>query len=482
MRSWAVGLLLMFGAVAFGQVVVASTPARESTVVGAVLAHAIRDEGQTVTFKSGLGDAESLWVVIQRGDVDLFPTYTGVLWRDLLHLSSKPTMAALRAATKKLGIGISDPLGFDARDVLVMSEEKAAELKIRTISDLAGRPQLLAGPDKEFLSRPDGWEGVTQAYGLEFARAEGVDPNDHYAAVLRGDFAVTNGRSTDPELASGKYRVLEDDRAYFPDQKAIVLFREDTPLPALTGMRTLEGKIDDSSIQTLNAIAVREGSAEAAARAYFGDVPDEPRPASPGEPGMLSYFLVQLELVAGGLLLALALGLPLGIVAARGGAILVILRLIFVLPALAILALVATFMGTGAGAAIVTLLLIGVFPIAHGVAAGLREIPRGVKDSAEALALSASARLTSIYLPMASRKILAGIRIAALVEVGTATLAALGGAGGLGVPILEGLQRGDTGKILEGAVPAAILALLVELLFIALDRCVVPKGLRVDHG
>lgn len=481
MKRFAVGLFLMLCGAAFGQVVVASTAERESQVLGAVLSHAIRAQGQSVVSKPGLGDPDSLWVVIQRGDVTMFPTYTGVLWRDILKLSSKPTMAALRAETHKVGIGISDPLGFDARDVLVMSEEKAAQLHVRTLSDLARRRDLLAGPDKDFLNQPDGWGGVTQAYGLEFARVEAVDPKDHYAAVLRGDFDVTHGRASDPELASGKYRALEDDRAYFPDQKAIVLFREDAPPPALAGMRSLEGKIDLASIRTLNTVAVRAGSPEAAARAYFGEGSAKPRPSASNEPGLTVYILVHLKLVGLGLLLALIVGLPLGVVAARDGATLFVLRMIFFFPAFAILGVAGAFMGMGMAAAIVTLCFVGIFPISRGVASGLAGIPRGVRDSAEALGLTPVTRLTSIYFPMASRKILAGIKIAALVEVGAATLAALVGAGGLGVPILEGLQRGDSAKVLAGAVPAVLLVILVELLFIALDRLLVSKGLRTKN-
>ncbi len=102
-----------------------------------------------------------------------------------------------------------------------------------------------------------------------------------------------------------------------------------------------------------------------------------------------------------------------------------------------------------------------------------------MRESADALGLEPGARLTKIYLPMASRAILAGIKTSAIINVGTATLAAFIGAGGLGEPIVSGLALNDTATLLEGAIPSAILALLVQFSFDRLDRLLIPKGLRL---
>jgi osmoprotectant transport system permease protein len=90
-------------------------------------------------------------------------------------------------------------------------------------------------------------------------------------------------------------------------------------------------------------------------------------------------------------------------------------------------------------------------------------------------------QLRKIYLPLASRSILSGVKTSAIINVGTATLAALIGAGGLGEPIISGLNLNDTSTILEGAIPAAGLALLVEVLFLGADRIFIPKGLRLER-
>ncbi len=109
--------------------------------------------------------------------------------------------------------------------------------------------------------------------------------------------------------------------------------------------------------------------------------------------------------------------------------------------------------------------------------AGLESISPLLRESATALGLGAWARLYRVELPLASPTILAGIRTSAIISVGTATLAAFIGAGGFGAPISTGLNLNDDTLILEGAIPAALLALLVEGLFVLLGRLLIPRGL-----
>jgi osmoprotectant transport system permease protein len=123
--------------------------------------------------------------------------------------------------------------------------------------------------------------------------------------------------------------------------------------------------------------------------------------------------------------------------------------------------------------------LYGLLPIVRSTATGLQDIPRTIRESAVALGLSPTARLFKIYLPMASRAILSGVKTSAVINIGTATLAALIGAGGLGEPIISGLNLNDHVTILQGAIPAAVLALLVQLGFDVMDRVLIPKGLRL---
>jgi osmoprotectant transport system permease protein len=161
-----------------------------------------------------------------------------------------------------------------------------------------------------------------------------------------------------------------------------------------------------------------------------------------------------------------------------GQAVLGIAGVLQTIPSLALLVFMIPLLGIGAAPAIVALFLYSLLPIIRNTAAGLAGIPPSIVESAEALGLPAGARLRVVELPMASRSILAGIKTSAVLNVGTATLGALIGAGGYGQPILTGIRLDHVGLILEGAVPAALLALAVQGLFEGLERWVVPEGLR----
>jgi osmoprotectant transport system permease protein len=184
-------------------------------------------------------------------------------------------------------------------------------------------------------------------------------------------------------------------------------------------------------------------------------------------------------------LLSVIVGIPLGIAASRGGpvghGILGFASIVQTIPSLALLALLVPlpFFGISVRTAIAALFLYGLLPIVRNTASGLQDIPRSLRESAVALGLSPMIRLWEIYLPLASRSILSGIKTSAVINIGTATLAALIGAGGLGEPILSGLSLNDRVTILQGAIPAAVLALLVQWFFDLLDRVLIPKGLRI---
>jgi osmoprotectant transport system permease protein len=203
-----------------------------------------------------------------------------------------------------------------------------------------------------------------------------------------------------------------------------------------------------------------------------------------GRLGALGHRAVEhLALVAVSLGAAILFAVPLGIFAARrrwlGQLVLAMTGVVQTIPSLALLVFMIPLFGIGAPPAIAALFLYSLLPIVRNTCAGLSGIPPPLRESAEALGLSAGARLRLIELPLASPSILAGIKTSAVINVGTATLGAVIGAGGFGQPILTGIRLDDVGLILSGAVPAAALALAVEGLFAALERLVVPRGLRL---
>jgi hypothetical protein len=137
------------------------------------------------------------------------------------------------------------------------------------------------------------------------------------------------------------------------------------------------------------------------------------------------------------------------------------------------------YRGLGAWPAIVTMFLYRLLPIMRNTATGLREIPSSIHQSALALGLPSLARLWRVELPMGSRSILSGIKMAAVINVGTATIGALIGASGYGQPILTGVRLANLNLILQGAILAAVMALLAQAFFATAEHWLVPRGLRL---
>ena len=354
-------------------------------------------------------------------------------------------------------------------------------------------PSLRFGLTHEFLERQDGWRPLRQRYGLPQQNIIGIDHALGYSALANGSIDVKDAYSTDAKIEQNDLVVLEDDLQFFPKYEAVFLFRSSTRADAIAALRRLEGTLDETRMIRLNAEAERTKNYARAADLYFnvGAVAAtfgalRPLHVDESFPHKLArWTLRHLELAGFSLLLSIIVGIPLGIVASRGGAIghviLGFAGVVQTIPSLALLALLVPlpFFGISVRTAIAALFLYGLLPIVRNTATGLQDIPRSLRESAIALGLSPIARLWQIYLPMASRSILSGIKTSAVINIGTATLAALIGAGGLGEPIISGLNLNDHVTILEGAIPAAVLALLVQWCFDLLDRVLIPKGLRM---
>jgi osmoprotectant transport system permease protein len=148
------------------------------------------------------------------------------------------------------------------------------------------------------------------------------------------------------------------------------------------------------------------------------------------------------------------------------------------IPAIALLAFMIPLFGVGTLPAIMALWIYSLYPILRNTFSGLRDAAPSVVETGRALGMTEWQILRSVRLPLAAPTIMAGIRTSAIWTVGTATLAAFIGAGGLGVPIVSGLQLADVQLILSGALPVTILALMVDGLLGWIERLVRPPGLE----
>jgi len=478
-------------------ILIGSKKFTESYVLGEIARRSLTDAGIPAEHRQGMGGTIILWEALKGGQIDCYPEYTGTIATEILKSDFTMSLDQMRNSLEKVGVGMTAPLGFNNTYALVMRRSEAQRLGIRTITDLQRYPELKFGLTHEFLERQDGWRPLRDRYGLPQHNSVGIDHALGYSALADGSIAVKDAYSTDAKIEQNDLLVLEDDLNFFPKYEAVFLFRSSTGADAIAALRGLEGTLDETRMIRLNAEAERTKNYTRAADLYFeGNDGALPRPAAAARrpyqnfddsfPHKLArWTLRHLQLAGFSLLLAIIVGIPLGIVASRGGAgghvILGFAGVVQTIPSLALLALLVPlpFFGISIRTAIAALFLYGLLPIVRNTATGLQDIPRSLRESAVALGLSPIARLWQVYLPIASRSILSGIKTSAVINIGTATLAALIGAGGLGEPIISGLNLNDHVTILEGAIPAAVLALLVQWCFDLLDRVLIPKGLRV---
>jgi osmoprotectant transport system permease protein len=476
-------------------VAIGSKKFTESYVLGEIAKRTLTDLGIPSEHRQGMGGTIILWEALRGGQIDVYPEYTGTIATEILKSDSNVSIDEIRESLANLGVGMTAPLGFNNTYALVMRRSEAQRLGIRTISDLQKFPDLKFGLTHEFLERQDGWRPLRQRYGLPHENIIGIDHSLGYSALTNGSIDVKDAYSTDAKIEQNDLVVLEDDLHFFPKYEAVFLFRSSTRKDAIAALRRLENTLDETRMIRLNAEAERTKDYARAADLYFNvgatSVPRVSGRSGHSEFGesfprkLARWTLRHLQLAGFSLLLSILVGIPLGILASRGGAvghvILGFVGVVQTIPSLALLALLVPlpFFGISIRTAIAALFLYGLLPIVRSTATGLQDIPRALRESAVALGLSSTARLWKIYLPMASRSILSGIKTSAVINIGTATLAALIGAGGLGEPIISGLNLNDHVTILEGAVPAAVLALLVQWCFDLLDHVLIPKGLRI---
>jgi osmoprotectant transport system permease protein len=467
-------------------VIIGSKKFTESYVLGEIATRILNDAGIAAEHRQGMGGTIILWQALRGGQIDAYPEYTGTITQEILKNGRQLSLDEIRDALGKFGVGMTAPLGFNNTYALVMRRSEAQRLGLRTISDLRKHPELKVGLTHEFLDREDGWRPLRERYGLPQQNVIGIDHALGYAALANGSIDVKDAYSTDARIEENDLIALEDNLQFFPKYEAVFLFRSSMSPDATSALRRLQGTLDETRMIHLNMEAERTKNYASAADLYFENGAKSAHSAGESFPRKLArWTLRHLQLAGFSLLLAVIVGIPLGILASRGGAIgqgiLGFASVVQTIPSLALLALLVPlpFFGISVRTAIAALFLYGLLPIVRNTASGLQDIPRSLRESAVALGLAPASRLWQIYLPMASRSILSGIKTSAVINIGTATLAALIGAGGLGEPILSGLNLNDHVTILQGAIPAALLALLVQWLFDALDRVLIPKGLRI---
>lgn len=470
------------------KITIASKTFTESVVLGEILAGLARHAGYEPEHRRQLGGTRILWSALLRGEIDIYPEYTGTIAREILASETIGKRSDIHEALGRHGISMSWPLGFNNTYAIGVKPSLAERHGLKTISDLARHRHLRLGFSNEFMDRGDGWPSLKRHYGLKHQNVKGLDHDLAYRGLASGDIDAIDVYTTDAEIAYYGLHLLEDDRRYFPTYDAVILYRtalKETAPRIIKAIQRLEGAIKATRMSGLNAaVKISKKSETAVANAFLSSDMniDQSAAEETGWKRFWRHTAEHLTLVGFSLSTAILIAIPLGIAAARqrklGQIILGIVAIVQTIPGLALLVFMIPLLGIGTYPAIAALFLYSLLPIVRNTHAGLTSIPADLVDSAVALGLPAPARLKRIDLPLATPTILAGIKTAAVINVGTATLGALIGAGGYGQPILTGIRLDDVGLILEGAVPAAVLALMVQGAFEIAERRVVPAGMR----
>ena len=488
--KWLTFFLISF-TVSAQPLVVGSKKFTESVVLGEILRLSLNHQGAVAEHRQEIGGTAILWNALKSGDIDLYPEYTGTIEEELLQKKTK-SFEELRLLLKEKGIGISDPLGFNNTYALGMKKTLADRMKLRKISDLRALPELKLGLSGEFLERKDGWPGLRESYQLRQQNILGIDHDVAYRAMEQGDIDIVDLYSTDAEISYYDLRILEDDHKYFPSYRAVVLYRLDLQEKLAPLFQRLSGKITNDKMIELNKRAKTEKVPANVVAAEFLEQELQEK-VMVGRSSLLQRLikttLEHLRLVSVSMFFAILVAIPLGVIVAKrrhlGRGILTVVSAIQTVPALALLVLLIKplsylgLSGIGDTPAMIALFFYSLLPIVRNTLSGIQQIPESLRETADVLNLSATTMLTKIELPLALPSILAGIKIALVLNVGFATLGSLVGAGGYGQPILTGIRLDDYSLILEGALPATALALICQWGFDLLEKRLVSPGLKL---
>ncbi len=505
-------LLPLHALAADNRVVIGSKNFEESRLLGEMFAQLIESRTDLeVERRLGLAGTQVCFEALRTGAIDIYPEYTGT---GLVTILGEPPKGGATATLNRVRRRFLEqwdlwwlaPLGFENAFEVAVPRELARRERIETISDLARlAPRLRGGFGHEFVGREDGLLGLQKAYGLRFASVQPMQHALKYQAAGSRAIDALDVYTTDGRLVLYNLQVLRDDRGFFPPYDAAALVRgatmRDHPeVGAVLGL--LSGALDEETMRRLN-FRLQEGKEGEAAVARdalhsLGLLQGGEQAAEPARrrPDLLGYLwgerstvasrtLEHLGLCAAALALGVLVAVPLGLWLERRRRLaepaIRALGLTQTVPSLALLAFMVPFLGIGTVPAVVALWIYSLFPIVRNTYTGVREADPRAVEAATALGMTPGQVLRRIRLPLAAPVLMAGIRTAAVITVGTATLAAFIGAGGLGEPIVTGLQLADTGMILSGAIPAAVLALLVDVVLGWIEKALQPPGLGTER-
>lgn len=465
------------------KIIVASKEFTESVILGEIISQLLNKEGYEVEYQKELGGSRILWNALLRKDIDIYPEYTGTLAFEILAKDKLKSTSEIEDSLKNYPLNKTKNLGFNNSYAIALKKDLAKSLGIIKISDLKNYPDLKLGFSNEFIDRKDGWHALKERYSLPQENVSGLEHSLAYRGLKSGSIDVMDVYSTDAEIKYYDLQVLEDDKGFFPEYKCLLLYHKDLDPKIADLLKLLENSIDEKAMIKMNHLAKIKKLSEKRIANDFLNRELQYKKDEFQKITVLERFIENgkehLYLTALSLFFAIITAIPLGVMASKskyfGPLILSLTGIVQTIPSLALLVIMIPFFGTGTPSAIFAMFLYSLLPIVRNTSTAIQTLPHDIKESSEALGLPFFYKLFKIELPLSAKTILAGIKTSAVINVGTATLGALIGAGGYGQPILTGIRLDDFGLILQGAIPAALFAILTQYLFDLIEKVFFSK-------
>ncbi|MBL4601385.1 MAG: ABC transporter permease subunit [Emcibacteraceae bacterium] len=471
-------------------IIIGSKMDGESYLLAEIMSQLLESKGYIIDRKFGFGGTLICFNALRQGEIDLYPEYTGTISQVILEPDERPndnrSIEAYQKILKSKGLNLFSRFGFNNTYVLAIKNSLGEARNIEKISDLKLHADLIHAFSHEFLNRSDGWPALKQTYGLEMS-AVGIQHGLAYKAIDQGSIDITDAYSTDGDIKRYDLRLLEDDLGFFPEYYGAAFARQDFSAEAIKILSSLENLFNDQEMRTLNARVVIDKQTFAEVAKDFLEKNDLVYATASIKQNTIFDNLVKNTLTHIKItLIALSIGCFIGLFGAVmifrsqkiSRFVIYFTGLLQTIPSIALLALMIPILGIGEVPAIVALFLYSLLPILRSAVTALTTIDPVLVNVSKAIGMTKYQQLKYVLFPLALPNILSGVKTAAVICIGTATLAAFIGAGGLGEPIVTGLALNDTSLILQGAIPAAILAIIVELLFEILEKRLISEHMR----
>lgn len=464
-----------------GTITVGSKRFTENLIIGEIFAQLLEDRGFTVKRKLGLGGTMVAFNAIKEKEIDVYPEYTGTITKILIE-SKNNSLEFIKKELSKKNIKLLPPLGFENTYCLIMKENLAQKLGIKTISDLSRFPNLKGGLSFEFQARGDGWNQLKKFYSLK-NKVRGIEIPLTYEAVKNNKVDFAEAYSTEPMIKKLNFTILEDDRHFFPKYEALALFHNNFPEKARNILKLLSHRISNDTIMKLNSMAVSGVGIQQIANRFLvtNNFITQKTQTKSSDFWIRTYTRTKthLFLTSFAVLLATLVAFPFAFFSAgnpkMSKLILGLTGIFQTIPSIALLAFMIPLFGIGHKPAIVGLFIYSLLPILRNTYTAINQIDPRLIMVAKSIGLYPLEIFFLVKFPLAFPTLLAGVRTATILNIGTATLAAFIGAGGLGEPIVTGLALNDSRLILQGAIPAAFLAIVIDGIFSLVEKLLVKN-------